>query len=389
MNTIVTLEGCIKPDVTELMELLKERRPKGEGGVWTLDAVKPSDLYCYLQVRFGIPNGIQNVLRNDSSDNLIHWEWTLVHPHGVIDIAGMNMRTEAHLIGDWHFSECDVNQFCDYLKREFALYGRQMTEFRTKHLEDWDMLVNPYKQLHNVVSQLKADLASLSLDQSRDRIGNYSPGVDLEIWRAEWTETVARYHRGVGLATALKTMTPVLAETFVNLLIFVLCRPEVRANERLYSAVVRANIDIRIQSLHLNCVGFKIPVDWSADACRKYNTIVNERNDVLHGNVSPSKLKFSEIFFLGRVPIFKQYENLWARSIGLAVKASGLDRVEADLAIVDAFTKYVLSCLSDAHRRQMEVFMENRDIGLNKEDKRLGILLPQAIVDMHPVFIQA
>src|SRR5690349_10157230 len=62
---------------------------------WTFkNELKPVDIYCYLGGRFGQPNGIQNFLRRDDSDNLVHWEWFLRTPGGYIMIQGMNFRTE-------------------------------------------------------------------------------------------------------------------------------------------------------------------------------------------------------------------------------------------------------------------------------------------------------
>ena len=39
--------------------------------------LKPVDVYSYLRARFGNPNGIQNLLRRDDSDNWIHWDFNL------------------------------------------------------------------------------------------------------------------------------------------------------------------------------------------------------------------------------------------------------------------------------------------------------------------------
>ena len=53
-----------------------DRLPK-KAIIWEFtNEIKPIDLYCYLQAKYGNPNGLQNFLRNDSSDNLIHWEWS-------------------------------------------------------------------------------------------------------------------------------------------------------------------------------------------------------------------------------------------------------------------------------------------------------------------------
>jgi len=62
--------------------------------------LRPIDLYCYFGSRFGQPNGIQNFLRGDHSDNLIHWEWFLRTDGGFLTIQGMNFRTEIWISGN-------------------------------------------------------------------------------------------------------------------------------------------------------------------------------------------------------------------------------------------------------------------------------------------------
>jgi hypothetical protein len=54
---------------------------------------------------------------------------------------------------------------------------------------------------------------------------------------------------------ALRFMVPVLAESFINLLVFMLCRPDIKSNPRLYENFVRSNIDVKIQSLHITALG--------------------------------------------------------------------------------------------------------------------------------------
>jgi len=243
------------------------------------------------------------------------------------------------------------------------------------------MFVNPYQQLQKAITQLKNDLDSLALNPEAEEMQNPILGGNLDDFKSQWGEVTARYHRGVGLSMALRAMTPVLAESFLNLLFFILCRPDIKKNERLYNSAVRANIDIKVQSLHINCVGFKNAVDWTSPECRRYNSVINERNDMLHGNVAIEKLKFSEIHFLGKVPVFKIYKNMWQQSIGVAIAASGMDKVKEDLEAVNNFIAYVTSCLESGVKEQVEIFANRRDLGLNKKNGRLGVLLPEHIVD--------
>jgi hypothetical protein len=65
------------------------RSKKRLGGVLTVRAhLRPVDVYAYLRARFGEPNGIQNFLRKDDSDNLIHWDFNLKSGNADIYISG-------------------------------------------------------------------------------------------------------------------------------------------------------------------------------------------------------------------------------------------------------------------------------------------------------------
>ena len=383
MLILISLDACEAIAPLSIAQIMSGRKP-GRGGIWIIEnEIKPSDLYCYLYAKFGPPNGLMNLLRKDDSDNLIHWDWTLAHANGPIIILGFTMRTEVHLVGGgWDFPRCDRQQFIDYVKRDFRNYGKEMSHVRSSVLEDWDMFVNPYSQLRHAITQLKEDLVALALNPEAEQLSNPQLGSDLTRFKVEWKALTSKYNRGIGLAMAIRAMAPVLAESFVNLIFFLLCRPDIKNNKRLYTSAVRANIDVKVQSLHINCVGFKVPVDWTSAECGRYNSIVNERNDMLHGNVVVEKLKFAEIYFNGKVPIFKNYQSFWQHSIGVSITAAGIDRVSSDLDAVNGFITYVMSCLDDKVRDQITIVVDRRDLGLNKKTNRVGLLLPEHTVDL-------
>jgi hypothetical protein len=86
---------------TALAEIGEKRRSKRtrksrkarQGGILIIRThLTPLDVYCYLKARFGEPNGFQNFLRKDDSDNFIHWEYQ-IESHGVsMHIMGSNRQ---------------------------------------------------------------------------------------------------------------------------------------------------------------------------------------------------------------------------------------------------------------------------------------------------------
>lgn len=383
MILLLNLDQFRAPSPPQIVEWLKER-PKDSGlGIWTIrDEVSAADLYVYLYAKFGPPNGIQNLLRDDDSDNLIHWDWTLQHAKGLLIFLGMNVRTDVHLVGEWDFQKLEQDQLIRFIKADFAKYGKKMSQLRREILEDWEMFLNPYQNLRASINDMRKQLDELGIDHDRDRFEDPELPSGYKQLAATITRLGERYTRAFGLATSLRVLAPILAESFVNLLMFVLLKSDIKGNERLRDAAIRTQIDIKVQSLHINCDGFQEHVDWSAPACRAYNTVVNERNDNLHGNVVVSKLKTGEIYFHGKVPVFKKYSSLWGQTFATSLQACGYTELEKTLQAVDEFIAYVLTCLKPEVRQTIEYVMHRKELGRNLRTGRVGVLLPDHVVDM-------
>lgn len=367
-------------DVLQLIDT-KRRSTQRRTFVPIVNELRPVDLFCYLAARFGSPNGVQNFLRNDHSDNLVHWDWTLLYGDTLLAFWGANFRTELWVIGDLTFGDAEKFDLIEQVRADFKHHGSKMASMRGK-LERWSEFVNPYWRLTRAITRLQAELASLDLE-SKFASGYNSP-ITAENESALWAQLSGRYNQAFGLCFGIRSMLPVWAEAFVNLVIFVQARKDIKDDPRLYDNLIRQPIDIRIKSLHINCLGFERPIDYTHSACKNFHTLVNERNDLLHGNISPEKQKFNEVFFLGRVPVFKEYRSLWERTIAVDSKAVGLDRLSDEVATVKAFTDYLLSCLKPKTREMMAAIAEKRDLAKNHEDGRLGVLFTNHLVDSRP-----
>jgi hypothetical protein len=118
---------------------------------WVLrNELRPVDIYCYLGARFGGPNGIQNILRADTSDNLIHWDWFLQYRNGLVQILGASFRTQIHILGLPEITYQDREAFIQQIKNDFQKHGHAMGSIR-KLLEHWYEFINPYQRLKEAI----------------------------------------------------------------------------------------------------------------------------------------------------------------------------------------------------------------------------------------------
>ncbi|MCC6140408.1 MAG: hypothetical protein IT389_07310 [Nitrospira sp.] len=371
------------PHPKEIFEaLVGKTNPQG-GQIWAIRTeLCPADLYCYLSARFGPPNGAQNFFRANDSDNLIHWDWTLSCEFGWITFLGMNFRTEIQLLGKFPFTEQDKEEFISQIKADFSNFGQKMSDIRSNLLEKWVEFTNPYQRLRRSIDQLLKELRSLELDPGNEKISDWSDSTNIQVAQGQWDSVAARYSKGLGLCFGVRSMLPVMAEAFVNVVLITLMKPEISGDRRLRENAFRQPIDIRIKSLHLNCNGFASSIDYSHETCRTYHSLVNERNDLLHGNVAIDKLRFNEVYFHGSVPVFNEYRSMWERSIGVEIQAVGFDKLFEEVRVIERFIEYVLDCLQPSIKKEIERASRKRDLGFNEKTGRFGILFPDHLVDM-------
>ncbi len=362
-----------------IAELQKKNRSPRVTCLALRNEIAPSDLYCYLHARFGPPNGPQNFLRNDSSDNLVHWEWMLRAGAGWILFQGMNFRTTVMLLDVLDIGQADMPYLAAQIKADFGRHGKQMAELR-KSLEDWTEFINPYQRIRSSVSSLRRELLALNLQPENEAIPDITSAQ--QVLDTDWSEISARYSKGLGLCFGIRSMLPVMAEAFVNLLLFALMRPELKSDERLRDNAIRQPIDVRIKTLSMTCIGFESQIDYKHAAFKAYHTLVNERNDLLHGNVVLDKLKFNEVYFNGRVPVFKHYRSLWERTVGVDIQAVGLDRLAHEIQVVDELIAQLKRHLDSKTLQFIEQVSAERDLALDAGRGIFGVLFSRRLVDV-------
>lgn len=385
-NYFLSLEA-IHPSC--LVKIIQGGKLPKNGEMWEFtNEIKPLDLYCYLYAKYGPPNGIQNFLRTDDSDNLIHWEWTLAGEYGLTSIQGQNFRSEVHLIGDFKGKGLTLEDFISQIKSDIGNYGKKISDLR-KNLEKWTQFVNPYKRIESALNLHFEKLDELNLNPLLDKVPQATSEEEFKDFGERWSAVSEKYNYAVGLTFGLRSMLPVLAESFVNLVLFILCRPDIKSNERLFQNTVRQPIDVRVQSLHVNCIGFDSSVDYSSEECKRFHTLMNERNDLLHGNVEVNKLSIGDVFFNKKVPLFIQYEDFWDKSIGVSMQSVKLASIHEDRIVVEKFIQYVLSKLTADIKEQVELIMDKGQLGFNHKAGRIGVLFPEHMVDFRAVFKNA
>jgi hypothetical protein len=292
----------------------------------------------------------------------------------------MNFRTEI-LANGVDITQSDIPEFVRQVTSDFDNFRLKMDRVKSR-LEPWIEFINPYQRVRRAVAELMRRLEGIRALTDSSVLATLDK-FDIRDVSESWGKITSDISEAYGLCFGIRSMLPVMAESFVNLLIYFLARPEIRSDSRLFDQAFRQPIDVRVKRLAIDCVGFDASPDFSNQVCTDYNRLVNERNDLLHGNIAIKKLKFNDVFFLGTVPIFEEYKTPWARTMSVQADAVGYDSVQKDFEVVEDFTEYLLTCLKNETRDTMKLIANKYELGFNSRDNRLGLLFPEALAEIY------
>lgn len=375
----IDLQPFSKDDLIQKLRSPKEEKKFKFKEHWILkNEIKPVDLYCYLYAKYGSPKGLLTLLRDKElgSGNLIQWDWMLKSDLGTLHIQGHNFRTEVFVAHNIEEERPTVDDFIKQIKSDFKNYGQDISNIK-KSLEKWTEFVNPFFIIKQTISQNFSKLKELELDLSKDKIASIFELED----QHKWTEITDKYYFAIGLIHGLRSMLPVMAESFINCLIFILCKPEIKASSRLYDSFIRQQIDIRVQSLHLNCNYFTSHIDYSSKECKEFHTLMNDRNDILHGNINVKKQSFGEVYFNQSMAIYENYQDHWEKSIGILMQSVKLDTIHQDLKVVEKFIDYILSKIDPEVSSTLNNLLDKTYLGFNEKNGRIGVLFLDNFAD--------
>jgi hypothetical protein len=333
----------------------------------------PVDIYCYLKARFGEPNGFQNRLRTDSSNNWIHWDFNLKATNEDVYICGT--YREVHFMLSEELNDEDWRDLALTIKSDYARVGKEKSAVLNS-LEKWAIFPNKFVEIATVCADLHADIADCRTLAPYNFPPNSSDksGTEQEVTRKALEQHYSKLYRN---CLELSLMTPVLAEAFINMAILILCKEEIRTNPRQFDAFIRSHIDTKIFDLPYKCEGFTKKIDPNTTAYKQFKRVMDKRNHAIHGNIDPEREQTEVVYFEGKRPLFKEPGDHIAKYFETVAKQHEPEQVVKDYEDVYEFLCSIASCLRPGLQEQFWQIMEDRYPGYDLRRHITGVLLPE------------
>lgn len=109
--------------------------------------------------------------------------------------------------------------------------------------------------------------------------------------------------------------------------------------------------------MHLYCDGFRKGIDPESIEYKGFKSIMDKRNDFLHGNINPKEMQFDELILDNKIPLFKSEKPFSNRMIEDSLYKIERENVLKKYEEMQKFIEYVLGCLDSVPKRNVEHLM--------------------------------
>lgn len=357
----------------------KMRRKTAPSALVLQNLISPLDLYAYLRARFGQSNGIQSIIVEEDSNNIFHWDYFIETGDGLAIFTGATQ--EVHVLVKRTMSDADWLQFIDAVKGDFASVGRQKSEVIAS-FEKWYIFPNRFLSIANRSAELYHSLSTALPRIERD-INKRPVRSNDEDFGAKAKARSRLINKVTEACIELPILTPILFETFIGLIVAFMTKPEVRENERLFESFKRSPLDVKIYDLANRCTGFLRGIDPKNEVMARYWTIVNRRNDVIHGNLDPVRDALEVVYFDGKKPLYRSGADRIVHFWRGLLRQYAPAQVLADYLTAHEFIVEIIDHMTPESRATMTMLMSDSQPGWDDKRKKLGILFPQYLHMAH------
>lgn len=375
MAKAVDIASWRKTTAKEMIEFHKPKQERKNNGrsarLVVRSRLRPVDVYAYLRARFGMPNGFQNVLRRDDSDNWIHWDFNL--KAGDVDVYIAGTSRDIHFIITEEMTDHEWKDLIIGLKTDFGRIGRAKSEM-TRSFEKFVVFQNKFVTLAEICAGMheaitNAHAAEISLPEITTKRS-------LKRWSSEAKRLTRRATELYGDCLKLRLLTPIMAEAFINMVILVFCKDKVRNDPERYEAFIRSKLPQRLAALNENCDGFRRPIDQTTAIYSNFKRVMDKRNFAIHGNIDPLREQIETVYFEGRRPLFADGGDNILKFFDQLETINAPKDVVADYEAVHLFLIEIMEHLTDGHRSFFEHVINDPYPGYEVHKKRVTKILP-------------
>jgi hypothetical protein len=296
------LAGADLKDATQSPEPLPAKGVKAGRAILTSEFPELR-LFGLLMWRFGHPNGPMTFfLANQQGDPDAPFKWDYLF----VPTGNLRMHVVRGSVGIevFHWGEqVSTEDIVAYLKGNIARYSKEIDD-TISGLEEHTLILNPYIRHRNIANLALEELDKLVLS-APPQLRPHLAKRELDEWAEQQREFWEAVQRQASLTILLVTESAFMGESYLNLLLAILMRREIRESKAIMSETLMRRWRAKIERLHVDCTGIPKPANLGDTRIANAKKMFDIRNRVAHSYPDPKDMAVGKMWFYRSFPVLE------------------------------------------------------------------------------------
>ncbi len=337
-------------------------------------------LFALLKWRMGGPNGpFTMLLENPSGDPDAAFKWDyLFVPAG--DLKLQIIRAVHGIDIWWWGAEVAPEDIVAYLHDNLARYEKEIEE-AIAGLEQYTLIMNPYVR-HRAIARFAAE----DLDKVNPVEPRHPDGPLSREQIKEYIEHCKLYmnlvERQASLLLLLVTESAFMAEAYLNLLIAILVRPQIRATKAIMDECLLRNWRAKIQRLHVDCHGIPEAADLGDARVANAKRMFDIRNRVAHSYPDREAMAVGKMWFDQYFPVLEKAEAFSNLAIVPNNQLPSLEEARFCWKVSNVLVEFLTDLVDPRRRDDIRLAAKANPLGYNETKKIYGVPFGPTVITL-------
>jgi hypothetical protein len=360
-----------------------EPMPKKRGGI-SGRAFLPADypelrLFALLMWKFGRPNGPMSLLWSPADgdpDAPFKWDFLFV-PAGELKLHVMRSGGGIELM--WWGETAEESDILAYLEKNIHQHEKEI-ELAIASLEQYTLILNPYVRHRNTSDFALKELDQIVIgDEPQVPIG-HQEGEAVQEYIDQHTAYVASAQQQASLMLLLVTESAFMAESYLNLILAILVRKEIRASQTIFEETLRRQWKAKIERLHIECVGISRAADVGDSRMRDAKRLFDTRNRVAHSYPDKKDMAVAKMWFFKSFPVLEKAEPFSRFVVALGNQLPSLEDAKFCKKAASGLVEYLTEMIDEPYLSDFRYVSTRNPLGYNETKGVYGVPFGNTVV---------
>jgi hypothetical protein len=258
------------------------------------------DIFCLFLAHFGRPNGFLSFAIDPNGDPDAPWKWDFIFNLpgiGTIEVC----RSWKHLELRTRRVTVTKEELLRFHSFNLDRYKDRISKAR-KTLQDYRLLINPYKRHKLLAESAKEDLDSVDVIDPFYPESMVASAEEIKRHRESLVAYKKAMDKEAAYSVNLCTHSAYMVEAYLNLMLAVFMRPEIKEHKAILKETIQRPWRHKLQRIHLDC-RYVSKADLGNGIIHNVGKVFELRNKIAHSYPHKEDLTVAHMWFFKNFPI--------------------------------------------------------------------------------------